>query len=56
MDNCPFRYIRKMEVYERIRHYYAIPTNEYINLHLECILKREGEKMIIKENKSELTD
>lgn len=49
LDNCPFKCIRQLEVIDRIKHYYALKSNEYINMHLECIIKREGEKMTIKE-------
>lgn len=51
MDYCPFKYIRQMEVKERIKHYYALQTNEYIDFHVKCLLRREGKKMTIKVNK-----
>lgn len=56
IDDCPFKGIRQMEVNARIRHYYALKTNEHLNFHMECLLRREGEKMTIKVNKSELSE
>lgn len=54
IDDCPFKNIRLLEVKQRIELHYKMHTSDLIYKHQACIRKREGDKMIFKEEKFNL--
>ena len=49
-DDCPYKNIRLLDIKQRIELHNKMYTADFINSHVECLRKREGDKMIIKEN------
>lgn len=48
-EDCPYKSIRLLDIKQRIELHNKNLTIDLISIHVECLRKREGDKMVIKD-------